>query len=600
MGYLTGLNEDSILEMAREDYRSALEARRDVETRKLRDYRLYRRFNSMLTGGGLEEDDKGEHGWAKLTVPLVFWITETVLPRLGVDPPKVTVTPRTPEAGPFAQAAQLRMDRHMKRLWFQDRAIRAIKQFLILGDSPIKTPWDQTLGGPGMLVVPWFDWFISPEALVWDEAEVLFHRTWHTRRSLQDLAARDARLDEPAYDHSCLEELADMATRRDAQDESWAPRREASGFQSEPMYDQQSQVCMVECWYRDGSRVVIGGMGEHPDKLVRVVEEPAFTDPQGVPFRPFTVLQNSPDLFTPYGISDAEMLEDHQREVSTLRRQWVDQMTANLNAPIAYDDSRIRAEDVQAGFGQPNGLIPTNGDPNGMFQRIAPGFSSQDFPALYEMVRSEAQAISGSSDISMGQNMYGANNETATGMSIIASESNMRYRMKLKLVSIGVQRLACHWHWLDRALGSPILGVQVPTGFQPGQDQLGVAMDRPGFASVSNAGYMEGAEYDIDVDAGAMAPPGQGEQVQKARSLLMDIMNVASANPQVAGMVDWPGLLKMQVEAAGYDPERILVQQPPAQGVGVPGVPGVALPGAVPPGPPAGPPPVDAPVGAPA
>ena len=80
----------------------------------------------------------------------------------------------------------------------------------------------------------------------------------------------------------------------------------------------------------------------------------------------------------------------------------------------------------------------------------------------------------------------------------------------------------------------------------------------------------------------------------------MDIMNVASANPQVAGMVDWPGLLKMQVEAAGYDPERILVQQQPAQGVGVPGVPGVALPGAVPPGPPAGPPPVDAPVGAPA
>lgn len=82
MGYLTGLNEDSILEQAREDYRSALEARRDIEDRKLRDYRLYRRFNSMLTGGGLKEEDKGEFGWAKLTVPLVFWITETVLPAL--------------------------------------------------------------------------------------------------------------------------------------------------------------------------------------------------------------------------------------------------------------------------------------------------------------------------------------------------------------------------------------------------------------------------------------------------------------------------------------------------------------------------------------
>ena len=157
MGYLDGLNEDQILEQAREDFVSVMEARRDIEDRKLRDYRLYRRFNEYVSGGALREGDRGEHGFSKQTIPLVFWITETVLPRIGVDPPKVTVSARSPEAGSFAQAAQLRMDRHMKYLWYQDRAIRAIKQFLVLGDSPIKTPWDEAQGGPGMIVVPWFD-----------------------------------------------------------------------------------------------------------------------------------------------------------------------------------------------------------------------------------------------------------------------------------------------------------------------------------------------------------------------------------------------------------------------------------------------------------
>jgi hypothetical protein len=56
---------------------------------------------------------------------------------------------------------------------------------------------------------------------------------------------------------------------------------------------------------------------------------------------------------------------------------------------------------------------------------------------------------------------YGSDNTTATGMSIIASESNMRFRMKLKLSAVGWKRFACNWHNLDRLMGSPILGLPV-------------------------------------------------------------------------------------------------------------------------------------------
>lgn len=575
VSYLDGLDDDAILEMVRNDFQSALESRRDIAERKLRDYRLYRRFNEYVSGGGIREGDRGEHGWSRMTVPLVFWITETVLPRIGVEPPKVTVSARTPEAGPFAQAAQLRMDRHMKMLWYQDRAIRAIKQFLVLGDCPIKTPWDFDLNGPGMSVIPWFDWFISSEALTWDDAEVLFHRTWHTRRSLEELARRDRERDEPVYESGCLEELAEMGANRDAQDTSWSPRREASGFSTESWYGTADQVCMIEAWYRDGTRVVIGGDGEDPTKLVRIVREPTFVNPKGIPFRPFTVLQNTPDLFTPYGISDAEMLEDHQSEASTMRRQSVDVATGNINAPIAYDETRINAEDVQEAFKGPNGLLPTHGaNPVEVISRFPPGSLSGDHERMYEVVRSEAQMIAGVSDISAGQTQYGADNSTATGMSIIASEANMRFRMKLKLVAIGFQRLACNWHNLDRLMGSPILGLPVPANFQPEPGQLGITMSGAGgYAEVNSAAYMGGAEYDIEVDAGAMAPPGQSEQVSKVRSLAMDL----SGNPALAGLTNWQAVGEALVEAAGYDPQRFLVQQPPVQ-------PGLAPPG-LPPGP---------------
>jgi hypothetical protein len=97
-------------------------------------------------------------------------------------------------------------------------------------------------------------------------------------------------------------------------------------------------------------------------------------------------------------------------------------------------------------------------------------------------------------------------------------------------------------------------------------------MDRPGFASVTSAAYGSAAEYDIEVDAGAMAPPGQAEQVQKVRSLAMDL----GGNPALAGMTNWQAVGEMLVEAAGYDPQRVLM---------APMQPGLVDPGSVPPRP---------------
>jgi hypothetical protein len=71
------------------------------------------------------------------------------------------------------------------------------------------------------------------------------------------------------------------------------------------------------------------------------------------------------------------MLEDHQSEASTMRRQAVDQATLNINAPIAFDATRVDAETIQEGFRGPNGLIPMErgGTPSEAIQRFPRGNS---------------------------------------------------------------------------------------------------------------------------------------------------------------------------------------------------------------------------------
>jgi hypothetical protein len=256
--------------------------------------------------------------------------------------------------------------------------------------------------------------------------------------------------------------------------------------------------------------------------------------------------------------------------MSTLLNQAIDQGTANLNSPAAFDASRISAAMVQAALGQPRGLIPVNGPVDGVIQRLPPGQLSGDQERLANQVLDLIQRTTGISDITTGQ--IDPSNQTATGMGIIASESNMRHKLRMKLAQLGFRRVAKHIYCLDRAMGSPVMGVPVPKGFaqEPGQEGVNASQ---GMAMVSSyPTYGPGMHYDVDVDAGAMAPPGPSEQAQKVRAFAMD----ASANPVLAQQTDWRAVGEMLAESHGLDPNRVFLQQPAggAQAAFPGGVPG--------------------------
>lgn len=589
-----GLSNREVMEMAREDFRAARDSRQDVEQRKLRDYKLYRRFREEVAPtGGRDEDDRGPFGWSKLTIPLVFWIVETILPRLGVQPPTLTVNPGNPASVRYAQAKQLRMQRQLRKGATEEELLMAIKQFLILGDGPLKMAWDRNIGGPRLTTMDWFDWFVSPDARHPLHAEVIWHRTWHTKRDLQQLAKADGdRRDAKGrklprlYDRQNLERLAYSSAYRDAEDPLYAERREITGLGPLTFGATEGQVAILEGWYRDGTTVWIAG--DDSPLLLRIERDPLYKDPKGNGIRPFAVLRNTPDLFMPYSISDAEMLEDHQHEASTFRNAAIDQATGNIMSPKGINSDMVRAEEVRRAWEEPNGTFEVRGDPREAVYQFQPGQMSGDFERIYENIRSEAQMVSGVSDISAGQpTAFGLDNSTATGMSIIREEANQRYRMKLKFIQIGMGPVAMLYDYMDRQLSASEVHVPVERGFQPLDGSEGIKLlgdpEMASFASISTEVNGPGMDYEIQVDAGAMAPPHQMEQAQRVRGFIMD-----ASHPAMAPMVNWPEVLRTLIEAHGQMPEKLMIQgAPPVQ------VEQVAEPGEIPEGPPE---PVDEPL----
>jgi hypothetical protein len=563
---LQGLNAQQTQEMVRDDWHSAVESRHELEERKLKSYKLYRAWRDELAGHG--KSGRGPFGWSKLTVPLIFWVTETTLPRIGVQPPTVIVNAKSPEAVPYAQAKQMRIQYHLRQAHMEEELLVALKSMLILGDGIVKVPWNPETRCPGFIAVNWWDWFVSPEAERWHTAEVLYHRTWHTRRDLERLSQREDADGKPIYDRDAIEALASMGTQRSASDPTWQARRDTQGIGWSIYSRGDEPVPVIEAWYRDGARVTFGG--DDLGLILRVVdgEDYVHRTPKGQPYRPFSVFQNTPDLYSPYSISDAEMLEGHQAELSTLRNQYIDQITMNLNAPLGYDNRRVRPEQIDAAFGQPGGKFGTDGPPSEAVARFTPGSTSRDFSEVYDNVRGEAQIVAGVSDYAAGMGAApGVDNQTATGISLITQEANKRFQAKLKFVELAMRRVAEIYDWLDRSLGSN------PIYTTPDQDPLmepgtqGITM-RGKMAMVSGAPNDRNLDYEIDVDAGAMAPPATQEQARKVMTL---IQAISVMPPQAQQTIDWQALLKQVIEAHGMEPDRVINPQLAMPPMGMPG-----------------------------
>lgn len=549
----------SYAELVREvadDWLAAVESKRQIEQRRLLDYKLYRRFREDVSERGFDEATKGPFGWSKLTVPLIYWIVETIVPRIATKPPTLVVKPLTPQAVPYAQAKELELQETLENMGIRSEVHRALKQMVLYGDGPTKLTWDGARRRPRFTSINWFDWFLSPDAATPETAEVIYHRTWYTPRQLKRLSKMVDRNGNPLF-HG-LDQVA-QGEMAEAADSLFSERREASGQGSASWSPEGGMFCLVEAWYEDGTVVVMGG--SRGDRIVQIRTSP-FRDEENQPVRPFVVFSNSDDPNSPYSIGDAEMLEDHQSELSTLRNQAIDQTTVNLAAPIVYSGN-VSKTAVDAAFGQPGGSLRVNGDVRAQVMRMTPGAVSSDFYNFYDNVRGESQYVSGVNDNVAGQATEGR--QTATEISVINEEANKRWQFKVAKVEDGFGRLGKLVDLAERRYGPPGRAIRVPKGMTIDDDQRGLmgvggealeAGQSPGgFARTSPFTNADGTKYDVSVKAGSLAIPSELEEFQK----LMALLQALNINPQIIEQIDWREITRMIVQVAGYDPERILL-----------------------------------------
>ena len=560
---IKGMKADSVLEMAREDFTAATNTRANVEDAKIRALRNYSLYRDDVPGGSKAGPQEGPFGWSQVTVPIIAWVVETALPRLGVMMPNITVTAKSPSAVQYAEAKQLRLNADLKAAHSEEEMMQVLKSMLLYGDGYAKTPWDSVTNRPGFHAVSWWDLWFSSEADRAEQAEVVFHRTWHTKRDLDRLAARKGPNGRRLYDKAGIEELHLMIGDRSA-DDRYMERREAAGLGGVSYSDMDDGVVqVVECWYRDGARVVIGGPASAP-VLLRVVNEEdyPFLDNKGRPFRPFAFFHNTPNLHLPYSIGYGELLENHQQEATLLRNQNLDQASGNLFAPIGYDARKVRPEEITQAWSSPGGLFGTDGPPNDAVVRFAPGGTSRDFSEMYTTLRNEAQLVAGVSDLSAGMaSASGMDANTATGTSLIVGEANKRFQLLLKFVEMGMRRVAENFDYLDRLLGGGERYMAMEPGFTIAEYSQGISDDN-GMLAVDDSANAPDMEYEITVDAGAMSPPAGQEQAKRVMAL---VQALSMLPPPVQMQVDWQQVMRMIVEAHGYPAERIMApQQPPA------------------------------------
>lgn len=597
---MTKILGDDELKQAQDDWIAARDTRQPRETIWKRNYKTYR------TQSEETEAAAREMGWANIKVPMILAMVETARPRLAVQPPTITCNAKSPAAVPYAMAKQMRLQHFLKQGCSERELFDITSQILIYGSAPAKVPYIRDDRRPKLLSVPLFDFFLSPEALRTDEAEVIWHRSWYTRRQLRKLAEQKDADGHPIWHN--LDAAWDMGPSREAADSTYAERRSASGQGTTATNSSTWQVPVVEGWYSDGTYIALAGAaGEIP---LRYGKSPFYRRTESGDrryIRPFVMFSNTPDIESPWGISLVEILEDHEAMLSTMANQHLDQATANINAGVVHDD-QIPAQDVAEFLRKPGGQLPVHGfaDVRSAIQRLQPGVTSQDFPQIFEMYMRLGQQVSGVNDVTQGQVV--GNDQTATEVALANQEVNKRFAMLIRYVESGMGQVARLMDGHDRQFRADV-EVPVEQGFQPPNGALGFQPAEPaaggadlmsmmagqqappaaedpysaGFAKVGPEVNQEGAEYDFEVDAGSTALPGQLDQARKMNMLIGDL-----SNPAIAPLIAWPELAKQLIEAHGFSPEKILVPPGPVMGAPMdPNAPPVPGPdGMVPVGPP--------------
>lgn len=482
-GELYPVNEDEHAKLvARMDawFIAAHAAREPHEKQWKKYYRLYRSY---------VERRKGD--WkSRAFVAVVFWVVETIIPRLVAQLPRFLVNPVSEDDVETADAMERLLEWAAKRSKLFIHLVDATKSSLIYGTGILKTyqrmdvrtkrvkvpvmkdvtetvtepQLDPTTGepavdmdgapitesrevvvgqveagykwekrsyvaydGPAAINVDIFNFFPAPEAQDIQEARYVIHR------SFTDWDDIKRRVDEGIYK---LPEWMDEEDIYSTSDEPASARLTEIGYGPTNNDPTRKTVEVLEAWTRDGKVLTVANRSI----VLRYAPNP-FDHGE----KPFVRLvdQKVPNEF--WGIGEVEPIEGQQDLLNATVNQRQDAVRLLLNPTFAVNENRLA--DLRDLVMRPGGVIRTKGQdlPQEVLHRV-------DLGDVNSSAYKEAAEIQTSIERTSGVNSYQAGmdqpamNDTATGVKTLTENGATRFALKSRLAELmGLEAIAYHF-----------------------------------------------------------------------------------------------------------------------------------------------------------
>lgn len=364
----------------------------------------------------------------------------------------------------------------------------------------------------------------DPHALTPDEIRFFIHEMWLDEDELW--ARQDAGI------YRDVEKVVTEGNKDETSRDTW---REAVGG---PGNKQRYLYKVIEFWgplqllerdkldemHRGGrhqrsmdvvATVHLRGGAETVLRLERNTYADLFDNPTPYEKLPFVLMTALPKRGDTYGRSLVQLMKGIQLEANLLRNQRRQAVEMEMARKTYYDRNRgINLK--EASDARYCGFVGVDGDPHGAIYDVAPSTSTGGLQNEEMVVDADLRELSGVTNFHHGGSM--ANMDTATGISIVTQEGNVKLDNILQnLADSGVVPVVrffaeCAKRWMDPSEIQRIIGSNTPP---PPLEQI------------------LGHDYHIEVEAGASAT-SKAVRLQNINAAVAALGQVANVMPESA------------------------------------------------------------------
>jgi hypothetical protein len=401
-----------------------------------RSYDVYR-----ATGADTSGRSRAPSPWqSRLRVPYAMQVIDTALVNMVTGKPRCEVHPRTPDHADNAKALQLVMDYYTDRDHLVEKVPMIMQQGLIYGVTVGKTHWlyaegEKTVNGldpltgdrvpttvpttvrDGPALEPWdiYDCWYDPNGRDVDTCSYVALRSWMNKADLLahacDVSTDHERINCTGLYHNVDELLSTGTTSR-----TQSTAQERFLMQQQKTVQRKDMYEVVEYW-RDDRVSVIG------NRKILLRDEP---NPHWHGRKPIVIANTRPDVMQLQGIPETELVDHLQQALWTVQNLRMDNLLLTVQRGITYREGGVI--DVDALELRPRFKWPVTDHDD-----IKP-FEVQPLPPeAYreeEGLLSRMQLVTGINPYVSGTESVGADQNTATGISVLTEVSSKLLRFK--------------------------------------------------------------------------------------------------------------------------------------------------------------------------